>query len=78
MDMGGKMRNVTIESIFIWCDYKGRDYRERSTVLSVDTKFYGLSQIMGYYRFNPVCVIRVDRLKMLWVITGYGVQSNLR
>src|SRR6185369_13292173 len=34
---------------------------------SVDTKFYGLSQVMDYHRFNPLCVIRVGGLKMLWV-----------
>ena len=30
---------------------------------------------MSYYRFNPVCVIRVSGLKMLWVITGYGLSQ---
>ena len=35
----------------------------------MNTKFYELSQVMDYHRFNPVCVIRVGGLKMLWVIT---------
>jgi len=30
---------------------------------------------MGYYRFNPVCVIRAGGLKLLWIITGYGLSQ---
>ena len=41
----------------------------------MDTKSYGLSQVMGYHRFNPLRVIRVGGLKMLWVITGYGLSQ---
>jgi len=31
----------------------------------VDTKSYGLSQVMDYHRFNPLCVIRAGGFKML-------------
>ena len=41
----------------------------------MDTKSYGLLQIMGYYRFNPVCVIRVGGLKMLWLLQVMGYHS---
>ena len=41
----------------------------------MDTKFYELSQIIGYYRFNPLCVIRAGGLKMLCIITGYGLSQ---
>jgi len=41
----------------------------------VDTKSYGLSQVMGYHRFNSVCVIRVGGFKMVWVITDYGLSQ---
>ena len=30
MTVGG---SVTIDRVFIWCDYKGRDYREGLTVV---------------------------------------------
>ena len=57
MDMGKKMRNVTIESIFIWCDYKERDYRERSTV--VEHKDFPLSIIPSVYNpdFVKICIV---------------------
>ena len=45
------------------------------TVSLVDTKSYELLQVMSYHRFNSLCVLRVGGLKMLWVITGYGLSQ---
>ena len=41
---------------------------------------YGLSQVMGYHRFNPLCVIRIGGLKCdgLLQVMGYHSMGYLR
>ena len=59
MTVGG---SVTIDRVFIWCDYKERNYREGSTVCVY--KSWWTQNAMGYYRLWVITV---------WVISGLTV-----